>query len=192
VPAVVPSSAPPAEPTETVLRRRIGRLCHLLRIAAALYALWVLVGLLVLWHDPSSVATAWSHQLRTDLGVVPWGQRLAGLAVCLIDWGFVAGACLSLWRLASEFLAGRIFTVGAASLLRRTALCGLAACLCDILFRPLIFVLLTLHMPPGQRQIGLFLAPNDLLNVVLLGGFLALAEVFRAAAEIADDNARFV
>jgi hypothetical protein len=192
MPAVVPLSAPPLDPTGDGLRRRITLLCRLLRGAAVLYALWGLIGLLVLWHDPTAVDTAWNHRLGVDVGPVPWQQRLGGLIVCLVTWTFVAGACLNLWWLTTEFLAGRIFTLDAAALLRRTALHGLAAGLSDILFRPVIFVLMTLHMPPGQRQIGVFLMPADLLDVMLLCGFLALAEVFRAAAEIADDHASFV
>jgi hypothetical protein len=189
---LAPLFVPSREPAEAILRRRIARLCRMLRIAAVLYAVWGLIGILVLWNDPASVGTAWNARLRIDVGVVPGPQRLAGLTVCLVTWGFVATACLHLWWLTSEFLAGRIFTLDAAALLRRTALAGLAAGISDILFRPLIFVLMTLHMPPGQRQVGLFLMPSDLLDLMLLAGFLALAEVFRAAAEIADDNAQIV
>ena len=51
---------------------------------------------------------------------------------------------------------------------------------------------MTIHLPPGSRHIGLYFQPNDLLNLMFLGGLFALAQVFKVAAEIAEDNAAIV
>jgi hypothetical protein len=50
----------------------------------------------------------------------------------------------------------------------------------------------TLHLPPGQRHVAISFQPNDLVLVLFLCGFIALAHIYKAAAEIADDNAQFV
>lgn len=184
--------APTETPTVAALRARIGRLCCALRLAAPLYALWVFVLLVVHWSDPADVTRAYSHWLKADLIEVPALQRAFGFLVHMIPWALIVAACLDLWRLFSGFLAGRVFTVDAALTLRRLSLFGLAAEVADMATRPLLSLITTLHMPPGGRHIGFFFQPNDLLNLMFLGGLLALGHVFKVAAEIAEDHAAIV
>lgn len=175
----------------TVLARIRG-LCRLVRVAAVVYAAASIVGLIWLWSHDDAQLRAYGSWLGTAFVPVPPMQRLAGFAVKFVQWLLVAAACLAMIRLFGGFLAGRIFTLDAARLVRRIALFGLAAELVDVLTRPVISVLLTLHMAPGTRQIGLFLDGHDLLEPMFLIGFLALGHVFAVAAEIAADNAAIV
>ena len=62
----------------------------------------------------------------------------------------------------------------------------------DMLARPLVSMIVTAHMPTGGRIVSVFANPPDLLNVLFLAGFVALAHVFRAAVDIADENAQIV
>jgi len=179
-------------PAVEALRARIGLLCRLLRLAAPLYAAWVFALLAMHWSDGADVARAYGHWLKIDLPEVPVFARAAGFLVHMVVWGPIVGACVNLWLLFTGFLAGRVFTVDAALTLRRLALFGLAAEAADIVSRPLLSMLVTIHLPPGARHIGLFFQPNDLLNLMFLGGLLALARVFRVAAEIAEDHAAIV
>lgn len=182
----------PAVTPEAALRARIGWLCHLLRLAALAYAVWVFVLVALHWSDGPEVTRVYSHLLRTTLTEVPQGQRVGGFLVQMVSWGLLVGSCVAMWRLFSGFLAGRVFTLDAALTLRCVALFGLAAETVDMLGRPLVSVLVSIHMPPGQRHLGFFFQTNDLLNLMFLGGLLALAQVFKVAAEIAEDNAAIV
>ena len=58
--------------------------------------------------------------------------------------------------------------------------------LLSIASRPLLAIILTLHFPAGehQRAVLIFFQPNDLLTLLLLFGFLALAHIQKTAAEI--------
>lgn len=191
----MPQSAPLLLPTptpEAALRARIGWLCQLLRVAAVVYAAWVFLLLVLHWSNAEDVTRIYSHWLKATLTEVPATQRAGGFLVQMIGWVLLAMACINLWRLFSGFLAGRVFTLDTALTLRRLSLFGLAAQAVDMLARPLLSILVSLHMPPGQRHIGLFFQTADLLNLLFLGGLLALAQVFKVAAEIAEDNAAIV
>ncbi|MER2606619.1 MAG: DUF2975 domain-containing protein [Siculibacillus sp.] len=183
---------PTESPAVAALRARIGRLCRALRLAAPLYAVWVFVLLAMHWSNPDDVTRAYSHWLKADLIEVPALQRALGFLIHMIPWALIVATCVNLWLLFSGFLAGRVFTVDAALNLRRLSLFGLAAEVADMATRPLLSMVTTLHMPPGGRHIGFFLQPNDLLNLMFLGGLLALAHVFKVAAEIADEHAAIV
>jgi hypothetical protein len=183
------SSATPAVET---LRRRIGRLCQILRVAAPLYAVWVFVLIALHWSDTADVTRTWSHWLNAPIADVPIFQRAAGFLVHMVPWALIVGACVNLWLLFSGFLAGRVFTLDAALTLRRVAIFGLAAEAADMVARPILSILVTIHLPPGARHIGFFFRPDDLLNLMFLGGLLALAQVFKVAAEIAEDHAAIV
>lgn len=186
------SDALPPTPAHDLLRRRIGWLCKIIRFAAVAYAGWILYVVIAHWADAGRLARIYSAWLKVDVsGIASW-QRLAGFGVSLTIWLFAAIACYSVWRLFTGYLEGRIFTVDAAIWLRRIGFFGLIAEVLDILARPLVAGLVTLHLPPGQRQLALSFNPNDLLILLFLCGFVALAHVYKTAAEIADDNARFV
>ncbi len=182
----------PAVTPEAALRARIGWLCHLLRLAALAYAVWVFVLIALHWSDGPEATRTYSHWLRATLTEIPPMQRLGGFLVHMVSWGLLVGACVAMWRLFSGFLAGRVFTLDTALTLRCLALFGLASEAADMFGRPILSVLVSLHMPPGQRHLGFFFRTDDLLNLMFLGGLLALAQVFKVAAEIAEDNAAIV
>ena len=179
-------------PAVEQLRARIGTLCRVLRLAAPAYAVWVFVLLALHWSDGADVARAYGHWLKIELPDVPVVARAAGFLTHMVVWGLIVGACVNLWLLFSGFLAGHVFTVATALRLRRLALFGLAALVADMVSRPLLSMLVTIHLPPGSRHIGIFFRPEDLLNLMFLGGLLALAHVFKVAAEIAEDHAAIV
>lgn len=192
--SAVPPTTVDADATPAVrdLRIRIGWLCQTLRFAAVAYALWVFVLVATHWADADDVAHIWGSWLKVTLTPAPSLQRVAGFLVAMVSWGLTVGACWNLWRLFSGFLRGRVFTLDAALTLRRVAIFGLAALIADIASRPLYFMLASGHMPPGSRHVGLFFLPSDLLDLLFLGGLLALAQVFKVAAEIAEDHAAIV
>ena len=183
---------PPAPTSLATLRARIGWLCQILRFAALAYPLWILVLLALHWSNADEVTRAYSHWLKAQLLEVPTAQRLGGFLIQMVPFGFTVAACWNLWTLFTGFLAGRVFTLDAALTLRRLSLFGLTAMAIDIAARPLVTGLMSIHMPPGSRHLAVFFQPHDLLNLMFLGGLLALAQVFKVAAEIAEDHAAIV
>jgi hypothetical protein len=174
------------------LRKRIGWPCQAVRALAAVYAVWTLYVIVTFWLDTVLVEQVYSQLTRQDVsGSADW-QRLGGLTVTLLIWGLVAAACYSVWQLFSAFLAGRIFMRESTLWLRRVGVFGLAAQVADMLARPLLSALMSLHLPPGSRAVAMTFNPPDMLNLLFLGGFIALGHVFSTASDIAEDSAHIV
>lgn len=191
----LPLSAPPhPHALETALRRRIGWICQITRVAAVIYVLWLLYALTTYWSSVETIDAHHGRMLNKDLSQIEGWQQGAAFALQFGIWLFAAYVAYSAWRLFTLYLDGRIFTPDSALWLRRVALFGVIAQMLDIVTRPLLSVLLTLHFPAGQnlRLISVYLVPNDLALLVLLFGLLALAHIQKTAAEIVDDNAQIV
>lgn len=187
---VIPATVPPDR--YRLLTQRIGWICHAARLAIAAYALWVVFSLVYFWSDRAMVVRAFGMKMKADIsGMADW-QRLAGFSIDFGLWMLVALACWNGWRLFSNYLAGRILTVESALLMRRLAVYGLTAQFLALLVRPLIIVILSSHLPPGQRMLGFFTQPPDLLNLLFLFAILAFSQIFLVAAEVADDHAGIV
>lgn len=179
----------PATPaSRDTLAQRIGPLCQIVRLLAALYAGWTLVTITWLWADPARLTRAYAGLLGADTAGIGVAQRLAGFAVHFSIWCLVAAACFSAWRLFSGFLSGAIFTREAAIWLRRVGLFGIAAEVLDLLARPLLSLIVTLHRGAGQKMISVSFNQPDLAFLMFLTALVALAHVQKAAAEIAEEN----
>ncbi len=174
--------------SQQALRQQIGWLCQFVRFAALAYAAWVLFSITTLWLDAGQVAKHYGNWLRVDLSGITGWQRLAGFSIHFGIWLLVAACVYCAWQLFSGFLAGRIFTLDAAIWLRRTALLGLAAQIADILTRPLVTAITTLHLPQGARHLAISFNQVDLVLLMFLAALVALAHIFKTAAAIAADN----
>lgn len=170
------------------LRRQIGWLCHAIRLMAIAYPVWVIGTIVDLWLDKTDVIRRYGAWLKVDLSGIEAWQRVAGFSLHAIICVFIVAACWSVWRLASGFLKGRIFTPDAALWLRRAGSYGLIAEICDILARPAMSLVVTAHMPQGHRHIGIALNQNDLAFLMFLTALVALAHIFKKAADIAEEN----
>jgi hypothetical protein len=189
------SNPQPVDATDarlSVLRAKVGWLCQLIRVAAATYAGWIIIWLVTGWSDEPQIIENYSRFLHADLSGMAGWQRGLAFGIHFAIWLIITAACVSIWRLFTSYLSGQIFTVGAALWLRRAALFGAIAELTDIATRPVISMILTAHLESGHRVVKFFFLPNDLLNLLFLGSLLALAQVFKVAAEIADEQRQFV
>ncbi|MGL4976229.1 MAG: hypothetical protein ACRC56_13100, partial [Bosea sp. (in: a-proteobacteria)] len=152
------SAVAPEMQTEQ-LRRRIDWPCRVIRLFAAAYAVWTLYMIVRFWLDAPLVERIYSGMTKTDVsGSADW-QRLVGASVHLLIWTAVAAACYSVWRLFGAFSAGRIFNKDTTVWLRRAGVFGLVAHLGDILARPLLSGLMSMHLAPGSRAVAVTLNP---------------------------------
>lgn len=185
----------PAErPELNLLRREIGWICHIVRIAAILYAAWILYLMVSFWMSADAIKTNYGPLLGLDLSGISGWQQAAAFGVDLMSWLFAAAACISAWQLFTAYLGGSILTATSARWLRRVALYGLTSQVLSIATRPLVSMILSLHLPTGQHQhtVQQFFQPNDLLTLLLLSGLLALGHIQKTAAKIASEHREFV
>ena len=173
------------------LRTRIGWICQGLRIAALVWIGWILVLTLMTWSDRAVVLKAYGQWLSIDLVDVSSARYATAFILVLADLAIVATVAFCIWQLFGTYLAGRVFTVDAALWLRRTGLAAIAAVLFDVLDRVVIASILTGQFMPLPAR-GLLVFPQDLLHLIFGLFLLALAHIFKAAAEMADDQAQII
>jgi len=173
------------------LRERIGWICHGLRIAAVAWIAWIIVMVLVTWSNKPAVLEAHGRLLAMDLSGVSDATYAIACAIVAADVAVVVLIVFCIWQLFATYLAGRVFTSDAALWLRHTGSVIIAAIVVDVVFRVLIasifagkLVLFGAHGP--------LVFPQDLLHLIFALFVLALAHIFKAAAEMADDHAQIV
>jgi DUF2975 family protein len=185
---------------QSLLRARISWLCHLIRITALLWAGWILVSIVWGWYwngpdTAAKVAENLGRFLNADLTGLSNAQVMATFVGALGLWLFDAAIVYCIWRLFGTYLRGRIFTVDAAIWLRRLGITGLAALLTEVVWRRLVLIILTghAHVPAATLLLsGQLLIPFDLLRVLFCLFVVMLGQIFKTAAEMADDQARIV
>jgi hypothetical protein len=170
------------------LGRRIARLSHLVRLLVVLWLLWNLVNV------SRSLANVW-HILSLD-GTGHGPLLLAAIVLAMGSLLLIAAVFYCVWRLMGVYATGRIFAVAAAVWMRRAGALGLAGSLTIILWRRFQFLVFTGHLHPVAGDLLFVLrnlvTPADLLRVLFCLYVLALGQIFKVAAEIAEDHARIV
>jgi hypothetical protein len=170
------------------LGRRIARLSYLVRLLAVLWLLWNIANV------TRNLANVW-HILSLDRS----GHGRLLLAAIVLAVGcllLIAAVSYCIWRLMGVYVTGRIFAVAAAVWMRRAGALGLAGVLASILWRRLLILVFTRHLHPSPGDLlfapGNLVIPADLLRALFCLYILALGQIFKAAAEIAEDHARIV
>lgn len=178
-------------PVRSGLRARIGWICHALRVAAVVWFGWVVVATLLAWSDKAMILEVHSRWLSIDVAGASNARYAAAFVFVLISLVAVAPVVICLWRLAGTYLAGRVFTIDAAVWLRRTGVAAVAAIATAIVARAIIASILAGQIVLSPQR-SLFIVPEDLLHLIFAAFVLALAHIFKAAAEMADDHAQIV
>ncbi len=181
----------PMESRTALLRRHIAWICHALRVAAVLWLMWILVMVYVVWSDKTAVLEGYSRWLSLDLSGVSDARFTAALAIVLLDSAFAAMVVFCIWGLFTTYLAGRVFTIDAAVWLRRIGWAGVAAVIGDVVARLTIASIFAGHFVITVPR-GFVLLPQDLLHLIFALFVLALAQIFKVAAEMAEDHAQIV
>jgi hypothetical protein len=185
--------APPfnAAPLRTGLRARIAWICQALRLAAVIWVVWELVFVVIHWSDKAAVLTSYERVFSTVL-VVSTARYAVAFGVVMVSLAVIFVIAFCLWRLAGTYLAGRVFTVDAALWLRRTAIAGLAGIIVSVIARVVVASILTGRWVPMSPLGFFYILPQDVLHLTFVIFILALAHIFKAAAEMADDQAQIV
>jgi len=179
-------------PGQRDLRHRIGWICHTLRIAAVLWITWNLAFNIFYWSDKAQILENYGRLFSVDLGHVSAARYAAAFAAVMVSLAVGAVVVVCIWRLAGTYLTGRVFTVDAAIWLRRTGLAGICAVIVSVLVRIVIASILVGQLVPISPRGYFYLLPQDLLHAIFAIFVFALAYIFKAAAEMAEDQAQIV
>src|SRR5262245_31975911 len=190
--AVTREGAPLATSTlRADLRARIGWICHALRVAAVVWISWVAVWSLVVWSNKAKTLEAYGQWFTADFSGVSDARYAAAVVVVMLSVASGVPVVICIWGLVRTYLAGRVFTVDAALWLHRIGISGVVAIVVGILARAVAASIIAgqlVLIPPR----GSFVLPQDLLHLIFVGFVLALAHIFKAGAEMAEDHAQIV
>jgi hypothetical protein len=173
------------------LHRRVAPLCHAIRWCAVAWGLWATVTVFMLFAGPDRVAENYGRALKVNLGQLPTAGYVMALAIVVLVLALAWLVVVFVWRLFGHYAKGDIFSYAAVAEMRRGGWAGVAAIVADIAARPLIAYALTQHLGESQR-LHFWASPNDLLHLMMALFVVALAHIFRAGVEIADDNRQIV
>jgi hypothetical protein len=178
-------------PRPSDLRGRIAWICHGVRIAAVVWIGWIVVMVLVTWSNKAMVLENYGRLLALDVSGVSTASYAVACGIVAADLVVVAVIVFCIWRLFGTYLAGRVFTTDAALWLRRTGVVIIAAVVVDVFFRIVIASIFAGKLVAFGAY-GPLVLPQDLLHLIFALFVLALAHIFKAAAEMADDHAQIV
>jgi len=187
--AVAHLETPPL--ASSTLRARIAWICHALRIGAVVWIGWGVVWTLVSWSDKTRTLKSYGFWFSADFTGLSDARYAAAVVAVIFSLAATVPVVICIWRLAGTYLAGRVFSVDAALWLRRTGIAALAAIVVNIIARVVVANIIAgypILIPPR----GSFVVPQDLLHLIFAVFVLALAHIFKAAAEMADDHAQIV
>jgi len=157
-----------------------------------LWITWNLAFAIFNWSDKARLLQNYQREFSAvdlDMSAARYAAAFAAIMVSLAV-GAVVVVCI--WRLAGTYLAGRVFTLDAALWLRRTGLAGISAVIVSVLVRVVIASILVGQFVPISSRGYYYLLPQDLLHAIFAVFVFALAHIFKAAAEMAEDQAQIV
>ncbi|MEO1533531.1 MAG: DUF2975 domain-containing protein [Pseudomonadota bacterium] len=175
------------------LRRRIGRLSAVLRIACLIGALAFALGGLALLVLPGAFdwAVAQSGLPGADEGI-GFEERLVLVPLTTLNIGLYVAALLLSARLFSVWREGEVFTEAAASAVAGIGLCLILTAVLSILTEPITSFVLTWDGAEGERAISLSLDGEMALSALTGSLLTVIGLVMRAGLMIAEENAEFV
>src|SRR5215813_7333393 len=128
------------------VNRRVALLCHAIRWSAVTWGLWVTAAVLMLYASPDRVVDHYGRALKVDLGHLPASGYLVALTIIVFDLALAWLVVVFVWRLFGRYLRGDIFSHAAVSEMWRGGWAGVVAVAADVVARPLLAYVLTMHL----------------------------------------------
>lgn len=174
--------------------RLLGRRMELL-IAALMGVLILLVayGLWVTWSEPS-----WLGRFLLENLTLPAPAQFSSSTILLLTVALLFQAGLMIWALHAlrrafrEIARHDVVSSESARLMRLSGIAFLANAIAMVLAPPVVSLIVSLDMPAGQRFLAVRIGTPELLAVMVSGILIVFGHLLAVAAEIDDDNKRFV
>ncbi|MBA8907089.1 hypothetical protein [Aminobacter ciceronei] len=169
------------------------RMEKLILVLMAILGLFVLYGLVLAWSDPTWIGTFVIERLA-----LPKPPQFSTSTMLLLAAAFLAQAGLLGWALQTLRAAFReiglhdIVGAESARLMRLSGVAFLTNAIAMALAPPLVSLIVSLDMPAGQRFLAISFGTHELLALILSGILIVFGHLLAVAAEVDDDNKRFV
>jgi hypothetical protein len=177
---------------QRALPPKIHFLCHAIRWAALAWIAWAVMLVMAQWSDRDGIVRNYGRMLGLDLTAMPDRDYLSAAGVICLDVAVAASIVIFVWRLFGHYLQGDIFTRDAVEEMRNVGLAALAAVAADIVARPAVVALMTLHLDAGHHPFKIWAQPNDALHLLMAAFVVVIAHIFKAGVDLAEDNRQIV
>lgn len=187
----MPTHTTPAVPMSMQRLRRISRwmvfACTALLIVLplALAAYWAVA-------SESQLASHANLSAQAILAPIALWQRVAAGLVTAVPLALLLAGVWQARRCFEMFARGEVFTRQATTRLRRFAGWVAWAALAALLTGAATSVLLTLHNPPGMRQLAIGIGSNHIFTLFFAGLVWLMAAVIAQGQSLAEENEGFV
>jgi hypothetical protein len=178
-----------------VVPDKLARLSHLMSVLSLLGMIVIptLVIAIFLHPDTTQFLMFRLDHLGADLTAqIPIQYRVDALVCDLLPVGCTVWAMWSLRQLFANYAAGEVFSQKPLRHLNNVANALFLGVLAGFVMEAPISYLLSLHNPPGHREISLSFGSSDAAWLFIAGAVLVIARVMGEARRVADENAAFV
>jgi hypothetical protein len=172
--------------------RKINLAATVMQSISAVWISLVIWQIFHLWSDRQAIVENFGRRLHTDLSLLPTEHYAIAIGLVILDVVLVILLAIQIWRLASVYRSGAVFSEAAALALQKLAYAGAIALSADMAIRHLVILVLTLHHPDGPTFGGLWLTSQDLIYGIMVLFIFMLAGIFRAAAKMAEEQAGII
>lgn len=174
------------------LRHRLIGPCKCMRLLAALWFLSSAAQTIWNWSDRTKILDNYSRWLKIDVTQAPAFDYALASFLLLVDHLVAFGIFVAVWRLTATCMAGHVFSLAASKGLKQIANAAFLSLSADILIRHLVQLVLTWHAPSSGFPLKLALNSIDALHLLIICFIFSLGQMFKTAAEIAEEQAGFV
>ncbi len=180
--------------TEREHARRLSRQLEFF-VAAIIAVILAVAGVGIAWAlaQPNKFVPFAAQQY--DFAVPAQGSNLTGLLLAATFLVQTVPMVVGLLSLRSAFRAiGRHETIGieAARWLRRSGIAFFINALAILVSRPVVSLILSIDMPPGQRFLSIGFGTPELLTLLVSGVLVMFGHLMTVAAEVENENKRFI
>ena len=174
--------------------QRVRRISRWMVLACWALLIVLPVALVGYWATASEAMLAGHANLPAQAiqGSITLWQRIAAGSVTAVPLALLLAGVWQARRCFDMFAQGQVFTRQATALLGRFAGWVAWAALAALLASSVTSVLLTLHNPPGQRQLSVGIGSDHVFTLFFAGMVWLMAAVIAQGRSLAEENEGFV
>jgi hypothetical protein len=171
----------------------VSRAASILKWSATIALLLLSGAVVFMLASPSAVGEAIrTHLHNTDWAELAAWQRWSAKAVSVIPALLFAAALWQVRKFAGLYMAGDPFPAGAGAHIKKFGYLLLALAVAQILTGIALSVLLSIHMPAGQRMLAIGISSTNVATLVIAALVMMIARLLDEAFSVAEDNRSIV
>ncbi len=147
---------------------------------------------LALSHLGFTFSASMIDGLNVDVTQMPLWQQIACMSLATLPLLVLLGAALNMYRLFNLYAKQQYFSSEAANRLRLVGRAIFYWVIVRVLSVPILSVMMTVHLPAGQRVVTVSLTSTDMIGLFLAACFGIIARILAQASIEHNENQSFI